>query len=620
MEKFETETHSQNIDTIYNQQLQTIDNVVYETTDLFYILRVNFRLYRKKLSLYLKRNSKQLFQNILYITTDKPPLDYMIAFQKQYPDKKFKVLVPITKLDGLSNPIFNFNFYIQNKKNNATLYHLPKNNGNIEVLGLYSDAWCNGKFQRLQYLAPFMKAVRICVKKLKPNIVHSEHIPFFLGSEFEPKSSYGIKVFQTVKDFSLIEMNKTETFWAAINLVDKVSMRKICRDKIIKRCIASLFNLHNTKRIYKMRECLDFIYQNYSKFRRYVDKCEDIDENILFNRLNARIVKLFPQMAYEEELFYNSMYYTLKKADAWAVTSKTYYEALYTTPEISGNMYKRIESTKRKSHYIIYGCSFSEEKIYQPFDTNNFRELREKNKNYLLKEFSKDRIRTNFIDSSLFKNENYIIKGFLDSFYAAPLLFSSFTPEIFSQGVDIAFSSIFKLFDMNKNIQVIINVPNGLKQKYINNAIELLERTPSFNGRWLFVDGEINLAQFYASSDIAIFSKRLNSNSTDHYLAMKYGCIPVALRNGIYNDTIIDIFDDMANGCGFKTQKTLYTSHDASDIYFHALIKALNLYTQNSSGWNILIKNALDYNSEWTFELIEKYNKIYDASLVIESN
>lgn len=62
-----------------------------------------------------------------------------------------------------------------------------------------------------------------------------------------------------------------------------------------------------------MRECLDFIYQNYYKLRKYPEKCDDIDENILFNRLNARVLKLFPKMAYENDLYYNTLFIRLKE-------------------------------------------------------------------------------------------------------------------------------------------------------------------------------------------------------------------------------------------------------------------------------------------------------------------
>ena len=106
--------------------------------------------------------------------------------------------------------------------------------------------------------------------------------------------------------------------------------------------------------------------------------------------------------------------------------------------------------------------------------------------------------------------------------------------------------------------------------------------------------------------------KRANETSIEHYCGMKYGCVPVASRSGIYNDTIADIFDDITYGCGFKTKTSLITNDDANEIYLHAVTKALNLYSKNPASWNLLIKNAMNYNSGWTFEIIEKYNRIYN--------
>ena len=105
---------------------------------------------------------------------------------------------------------------------------------------------------------------------------------------------------------------------------------------------------------------------------------------------------------------------------------------------------------------------------------------------------------------------------------------------------------------------------------------------------------------------------RINVTDNYHFLGMKYGCIPVASRSGIYNDTIADIFDDITYGCGFKTKIPLNTEDDSNEIFLSAVMKALNLYTNNPSSWNLLIKNAMNYNSGWTFEIIEKYNKIYE--------
>ena len=99
-----------------------------------------------------------------------------------------------------------------------------------------------------------------------------------------------IKVLQTIKDFTQIDITKPEAFWAVLNLANKKAMNKICRDNVIKKCVANLFNLHNTHRFYQMKDCLKFIYKNYYKFRKYIDKGEDIDENFIFNRLNASFI------------------------------------------------------------------------------------------------------------------------------------------------------------------------------------------------------------------------------------------------------------------------------------------------------------------------------------------
>lgn len=608
METFETETHAKEIDTIYEMSNNTIDDIVFDDADLMYDFKTKFRLIRKAVSSFLRKKKQKNFKEILYITLKNIPSDYILAFQKQYPDKEIKVLQPVDKIKGSEK--FRFEFFLQNRMNTAVLYELPLNRDNIKVYGLYSTAFSGQDMTRFQYLAPFIKAARVCAEKLKPDIVHADNIPFFLGAEFERRNN--LKVFQTADDFSQIELNKLESFWAAINLVNRQNMKKLCRDKMIKKCIASLFNLHNSKRFYQMRECLEFIYQNYFKFRKYIDKCEDIDENILFNRMNARVIKLFPQMAYGDEVFYNPMFSSIKKADSWGTVSKTYYREIFQRPELSGKMYPRIEKTKSKSSYISFGCTIPKVRLYQPFNSENFRELRLRNKTYILKEFSEERIRTKFTDISLFLSENHAICGYLDSFYNAPLVFAAFTPDIFAQGVDIALNTILKLFEENKNIQVIVNIPDGLKNHYIKSWVEFLNKNSAFKGRWLFIDGEVNKAQFFASSDMTFLPQRMNVTTSDHYVAMKYGCIPIASRSGIYNDTIADIFDDITNGCGFKTKTSLFTNDDGNQIYLSTVLKALNLYTKNPASWNLLIKNAINYDSSWNFERIEKFNEIYE--------
>lgn len=641
---YSTASHGDDLDFIFNQDTDDFDEIVFqENKDIIQELKTYFRLFRKKFSNVVREKMQKNFTNILLITLDNP-IEYISEMRNQYPDNDIRVLVPIInvneetrvskkltlEIDGkfqvLEKTSISFEFFLQNRIQTATVYKFPKNKSNVTVYGVYSPIFSRVKqvsdLSRLQYLAPFLKSARITVKKMgkenfSPDIVHCENIPYYLGGEFETKLPTRVKILQIIKDFTQIDIAKSEAFWAAINLADKNAMRKICRDQIIKKCVAKLFNLHNTKRFYQMKDCLNFIYKNYYKFRKYIDKGEDIDENIIFNRLNARIMQIFPNIAHGEELYFNPMMYTLKKCDFWATTSKTYYKEIYENPKLTGKMFKQIEKSKEKSSYVSFGCDMTKyprentRMIYECFNTENFRDIRIKNKTAILKEFSLDRIKTNFVDPTLFKGEGVKIYGSLDSFYESPLLFANPSPEIFANGVDILFNTILKLFELHKNIQVIICIKDGMKINFVKTWIDFLAQNKYWNGRWVFIDGEVNLPKFFASSDMVLIPRRANITTPDHFIAMNYGCVPVASRSGILNDTIPDIFDDIVGGCGFKTKSGLLSEEDTNELFLTPMMKALNLYQNNPNSWNLLIKNCMNKDFGWNFKILEKYNKIY---------
>ena len=327
---------------------------------------------------------------------------------------------------------------------------------------------------------------------------------------------------------------------------------------------------------------------------------------------------MFPELSCGDDLYINTMLQSIKKSDYWAVLSKTYYEEIFDKPEISGCMYETILSSKDKSRYLSFGLNSNKyplentRELYQGFNLENFREMRAKNKTALIKEFSEDRIKTNFVDLTLFKNEYYEIVGSFDSFYDCPLLFAYATSEIFANGVDILFNAILKLFELHKNFQVIICVKDGLKSSFVKNWLDFVQKHEYFNGRWVFVDADINFSKFLSASDMILIPRRANISSPEHYLAMHYGCVPVVAKSGILNDTVADVFDDINLGCGFKTKISLLTNEDINEIFITPLLKALNIYQNNPSSWNLLVKNCLNKPCGWSFEMLEAYNSIYE--------
>lgn len=518
------ETHLKEIDILYNASNAKISEKFAEESALVRQFKTHYRLFRKILSSYIHPIDKN-FKNILYITMKTPPIDYISAFRKQYPDKKFKVLIPINNPEGLIKLNQDFDFSIRNKKYTASVYKFKDIRENIEIYGIFSEALAEYEPQSFQYLALFVKVARHITKKFKPEIVHADNVPFFLGSEFEGVNK-GIntrrtKVLLTVNDFSKFELGAN-----------------LCK-------------------------------------------------NILFQ--------------------------TLKRANFWTALSKTYYEELINNPELSGVLFDIIKKKKRKSDWVSYGYEDKyENTVYKLFTVENFREYRARNKKYLIREFSKARIRTNFIDTKFFENKEHQIRGYLDTSTDAPLIFCKFSNNIFPEGADIALTIILKLLEEHPNVQVIVNMPEGLQNNSVKSWVEYLEQKEELFGKWLFIDGKINLAQFYASSDITLLPARETPTSELHYLALKYGCIPVASRNGIYNDIISDIFDDMTYGCGFKTKSKLTNDEESFASFMKVTEKALNLYTNNPASWNLLIKNAMSIDGSWNFDVIERFNEIYD--------
>ena len=190
-------------------------------------------------------------------------------------------------------------------------------------------------------------------------------------------------------------------------------------------------------------------------------------------------------------------------------------------------------------------------------------------------------------------------------------MFASLNTEIFAEGADILFNTTLKLFELHKNIQIIICMKDGMKVNFVRSWIKFLTENKYLNGRWIFIDGEVRLPKFLAASDMILIPRRINTTDTNHFIAMHYGCVPIVSRSGILNDTVSDIFDDISNGCGFKTKRGLLCEEDNNELFLTPVMKALNLFQNNPASWNLLVKNCINRQSGWTFEILEKYHQIY---------
>ncbi len=641
---------------------ETYDNENYELNnycsnrcngDFFYEFKLYYRIFKRNIQKYIRKKSKENFTNIVCVSVDCPifipksekltsPSDFIFEIRKQYPEINAVLLIPLIGLEesdkfpktitfenkghfyDFKKTSIDFEFFARNKTYKAVLYK-TKDESNTTVYGI-----CSPVFSSLKNASDLLKfenevllarSLRIAVQRLnkdnfKPDIVQVDTIPFFIGNEFELKFPSSIKVFQIFDDIMKQDKEKQAPFWAYINMADKNSLKKLFKDEVIKKYLSKLFDVPIEVIQTKYEKCLNLIYKNYNIFTTQNAETSENMGDIIFKRLNDRVKALCPNFIKKEHNYYYPILSAIKNSDFWAVKSKTYYSSLFEQDNFPKELIKPLVETTEKSSYIMHGINTENyikeigRSIYNNFDNNNYRNERIKNKQILLKEFSSERLNFDFIDKTLFKEDSKIC-GYLDSFYEAPLLFANPDSDSFGEGQDILFNSIFKLFERNRNIQIIINIKNGSKIPYVKSIIDFLLDNRIYMGRWVFIDGEINLPKIFSASDMFLVTSRYLNSNMKHLLGMHYGCIPIVPKSGFYNDTVVDIYDNLVKGNGFKTKKSLLMEDENTNIYIETLEKALDFYEKNPSSWNIIIKNCFNTEIGWNFKKLEKYNKIY---------
>ncbi len=582
--------------------------------DFVYEVKINYRFLRKKFFAFVRNFCKKGFKKILYITLKAPPYDYINAVQKQYPDKEIQVLIPIfNEKEIIGKVIHNFVYFYQNKKQIAKLYKIQKSINNIQTYGILSSVFtASDSADDISFIGAYAKCARIAVSKLKPDIVHSDEIPIMLGAEFE-KKQIKFKSVQQISDFN--QFNEIDPFWAIINMAEAKGIRRLQKDKFIQKYISLYLNKQKNLKQKDFENFLEQLYKNYKQIREISEQNENKQAEILFNQINSRVLKLFSNCFEADTYKYNPYFYTLKNVDYWFVVSKSYYKYLKDNITPSEKIINITNNIINKGNYIRKGVETSSEPIFFPFTSSDFREKRIENKNYLVKEFSESRIETGFTNINLFDEEEVKLYGYLDSYYESPLIYCNISNDIKKFGTDISICTILKLFEIRKNIRVIINIPEKIQNNNIRSFIEFCEEYSTINGRWLLIEGKVKEAQFLAASDMIMLPFRTNCCKNLLQTALNFGCVPIVPKYGIYDDNIRDILDDMTLGCGFKTNTKLTNTQSGTEMFASACLRAVHFYFENNSCWNLLIENCLKHRFEWDFRTIEKINNVYEELL-----
>ena len=111
--------------------------------------------------------------------------------------------------------------------------------------------------------------------------------------------------------------------------------------------------------------------------------------------------------------------------------------------------------------------------------------------------------------------------------------------------------------------------------------------------------------KIYAGSDMFLMPSKSEPCGLSQMVALRYGSIPIVRETGGLRDSVTDSGDNMGNGFVFSS----YNAHDM----LHAIKRAVEGY-QDTKGWSILVKRAMESDNSWG-KSANEYIKMYKEVL-----
>ena len=117
--------------------------------------------------------------------------------------------------------------------------------------------------------------------------------------------------------------------------------------------------------------------------------------------------------------------------------------------------------------------------------------------------------------------------------------------------------------------------------------------------------------KIYAGCDAFLMPSLFEPCGLSQIISMRYGTLPIVRETGGLKDTVIPYNEYTGEGTGFS-----FANFNSNDM-FHVIKYAMQVYYDNKTVWQKLVKQAMSADYSWSISA-EKYIKMYSEITGIE--
>lgn len=438
-----------------------------------------------------------------------------------------------------------------------------------------------------------------------------------------------IKVVQEILNANGNTQGKIEPLPALLNIFNPSEIQSVMEDFDFKADLTSL--VAQNKDLFNLPPNVDverFLADSHNLkkiLQTVAEKFEPLmnrpNADLIKKELNHDIEKALPEKRWDENNDYNPFLWAIKDCDRWFTISNTHYKELVSDSTFSTqSFWQTLKENAEKGSGILNRIDVKRfnpndsSQVYYPYTLDTYKEGKNKNKSFLLNQFSKDNIAQKSFDKKLINNpEKAKVFGYIDNASTQnPLLVAVGRFDTNQKGSDILIKSVKEILTADPSVRIVLAQPGATQDssRLVDDFVKEITTNPDFAGRVVLVDSFVPVNEYVAAADFTMIPSRSETCGLVQYQSMRMGSIPIVGPTGGLNDAVSTIEENPDQARGFKAPISLMYSNNPVEDFTKTIKQALNMYHTDKEQLDKLIQNGMRYDSSWNSS-VGLYNKIY---------